>query len=121
MRQLTIVLGISLFLVACQNQSRHNDLYYWGDYQDSVYAYFNQEDLVAQEGNLTKIIEKTKELNKPVAPGVYAQLGLVLLKQHKTSEAGHYFNLEQQLYPESAKLIQFLQNNYKKSRVGGGK
>ncbi|EFM88417.1 hypothetical protein CYK57_00316 [Actinobacillus pleuropneumoniae] len=50
-----------------------------------------------------------KDAQKPVAPGVYGHLGLVLLKQGKTAEAQNAFLQEQQLFPESKTFMQYLQ------------
>ncbi|HDV7284067.1 Uncharacterised protein [Mannheimia haemolytica] len=99
-----------LLLAACAGQQKNTDLYHWGNYSDVVYSHYNEPgDFAKQEQSLNQIISQAKELNKPVAPGVYGHLGLALLKQGKSGEAKAAFQQEQSLYPESTQFIQFLQ------------
>lgn len=98
------------FLVACK--STDTNTYHWGNYDDVVYSYYNAEgDFARQEADLNKIITDAKAAGKPIPPGVYGHLGLVLLKQGKRSEANLSFQEEQKLYPESTKFMQYLQRH----------
>lgn len=97
-------------LAACHTKPSPQGLYYWGNYSDLVYQYYNEPgNLGEQENALRQIIAKSAELNKPVAPGVYGQLGLVLSKQGRIADAQALFKQESELYPESKAFIQFLQ------------
>lgn len=99
-------------LVACQSSPSNQHLYYWGNYSDTVYQYYNEPgNWGEQENALREIIAKSQELNKPVAPGVYGQLGLVLSKQGRIADAQALFQQESELYPESKAFMQFLQRN----------
>lgn len=84
-------------------------LYYWGDYQQQVYSYYKQDsDPLKQIDALNLDIEKAKAANKPVAPGLHAQLGLLYAKAGSTDKAFSQFALEKQLFPESAPYMDFL-------------
>lgn len=108
MKKLIFAMVGSLLFVACSAPDNH--LYYWGNYSDVVYSYYNEAgDFSKQEEALNQIITQAKERNKPVAPGVYGHLGLVLVKQGKHSEAMMAFQEEQRLHPESNIFIQYLQ------------
>lgn len=109
--QLFVIFASIALLSACKmSPTKDTNLYYWGNYSDVVYAYYNQPgDYQKQEEDLRQIIAKAKEKGKQVAPGVYGHLGLLLLKQGKTSEAHSALQTEKSLYPENNAFIQFLQ------------
>lgn len=113
--KLTLLLLGSAVLTACSaGEESDSNLYHWGNYADTVYRYYNEpNDFGRQEADLQEIIAKAKGRNKPVAPGLYGHLGLVLLKQGKTAEAYAAFQQEQQLYPESKTFMQYLQHRKK--------
>lgn len=95
-------------LAACS--APDNNIYYWGNYSDVVYSYYNEPgDFAKQEDTLNKIIDEAKQRGKPVAPGIYGHLGLVLLKQGKQPQAMVAFQEEQRLFPESQTFMQYLQ------------
>ena len=103
-------ISVAFILAACSSRSTDSNMYYWGDYSDVVYSYYNEpNDFAKQENTLREIINVAKEKNKAVAPGVYAHLGLALLKQGKGAEAQAAFQQEQMLFPESKAFIQYLQ------------
>jgi len=84
-------------------------IYYWGDYQQQVYSYYQKDsDPQKQIDALNLHIEKAKAVNKPVAPGLHAQLGLLYAKNGNTDKAFSQFALEKQLFPESAPYMDFL-------------
>ncbi|MGX2970440.1 DUF4810 domain-containing protein [Ursidibacter sp. B-7004-1] len=107
-----ILLLMGSLLIACSQTD--NNIYYWGDYSDVVYSHYNEEgNFAKQEEALKQIITKAKEIGKPVAPGIYGHLGLVLLKQGKQAESQSALQEEQRLYPESSAFIQYLQRSNK--------
>lgn len=111
LKQIALFSGVAL-ITACSSQDK--SLYYWGDYSDSVYAYYNQSgDLAKQEQALQATIQQAQTSGKNVAPGIYGHLGLVLLKQGKRADANTAFQQEKALYPESAQFIQYLQSKTK--------
>lgn len=106
-----VLLLATLLISACGNFNNFNDrgLYYWGNYSDVVYDYYEQEgNYSKQEEALNQLIAASQQNNKPLAPGIYGHLGLVLLKQGRHSDAQDAFKKEQALYPESATFMQFL-------------
>ncbi|MBR0573464.1 MULTISPECIES: DUF4810 domain-containing protein [Pasteurellaceae] len=95
-------------IIGCQSPT--SSLYYWGNYSDSVYAYYdNETTLDTQQENMLQIINNAQKSGKQVGPGIYAHLGLISLKQGMAQKAQDYFQKEMTLYPESATFIQFLQ------------
>lgn len=103
-----LILSSIIFFTACSSQK---SLYYWGNYPDTIYSYYNDNgDFTKQEKSLTDIIQNAQKDNKQVGPGVYGQLGLVYSKQGKMSEAQSAWQKELDLYPESERLIHFLQS-----------
>lgn len=95
-----------LMLVACAGQK---PLYYWGEYPETVYAYYRDgADLDRQADALKQIIADAADEGQKVGPGVHGQLGLVLSKQGRTQEARDAFRQEAALYPESAVFMQRL-------------
>lgn len=107
--------SLLLLLAACSNQKTGNrDLYYWGNYQDVVYNYYEEQgNWGEQESQLRQIIEDAKKVQKNVAPGVWGQLSLVLAKQGKQSEAQEALRQEQALFPEARQFADFLQKKRK--------
>lgn len=84
-------------------------LYYWGDYQQQIYSYYQKDkDPVQQIDALNLDIEKARSVNKPVAPGLHAQLGLLYAQTGQTDKAFSQFAAEKQLFPESAPYMDFL-------------
>lgn len=90
-------------------------LYHYGSYQNNVYEHFKNEDsTVTQEIDaLEKTISDSSRQKLPVAPGVYAHLGFLYLQSGQRDTGISYLHKEKQLYPESAKYIDFLLKNAK--------
>jgi len=103
---LTTLLVLTLFLSAC---SQKKPLYYYGNYSDE---YYQSEKELSHESQLQlqKAIEEAIQ-NAPqgtsgrVAPGLYANLGYLALKESQNKKAIEYFEKEKALYPESAKFM----------------
>lgn len=79
-------------------------MYYFGNYSETLYQYEKNQtkkSMLNHQHELQKIIEKSKQKNIPVPPGIYAELGYMTLKQNKTKEAVQLFQAEAAAYPES--------------------
>lgn len=79
-------------------------MYYFGNYSESLYQYEKnqtQASLLNHTTELQRIIKKSKRLDLPVPPGIYAELGYIKLKANKKEEAIFFFSAEAALYPES--------------------
>ena len=87
--RLTLV-ALPLWLAACASWPQ--TLYHWGNYPDTIHAWYDgNDDWVGQERALRKI------------------MGLVLSRQGRDDEAKAEFAEEQALYPESATFMTRLQ------------
>jgi hypothetical protein len=107
---LGFTLVVALFLSGCAAPS----MYYWGDYSTTLYHLKktpSDESLLKHQQTLENIIEESKTKNLRVPPGVYAELGYIYLRQNKNELAIQYFRMEKELYPESAILMQRLENS----------
>jgi hypothetical protein len=80
-------------------------MYYWGDYEDSLYNYYkNPAEVEELTETLAVIIEKGKPDGR-VPPGIYAEYGYLLLISGNTGEAIVYFKKERSTWPESCKFM----------------
>jgi hypothetical protein len=99
-------------LAGCQSTK---PLYHYGSYQDNVYEHFKNEDSAVTEQieALEKTIRDSNRKKLQVGPGIYAHLGYLYLQSGQRDTGLGYLQKEQQLYPESAKFIDFLLKNAK--------
>jgi hypothetical protein len=107
--KLAILIVLAVFLSACVPKQ----MYYWGNYSQSLYdAKKNptEQSILTHQQSLENIIQESQKNNLRVPPGVYAELGYVYFRQNKKVLAIQNFNMERQLYPESALLMDRLVN-----------
>lgn len=99
-------LGLCLLIITgCATKQPH---YHWGSYESQLYARFTSNTSPQQQ---IEEMEKTLQTNsgrKPIPPGFHAHLGLLYGDAGRTTEMREQFNLEKQLYPESATFMDFL-------------
>lgn len=108
--KITLAAATLLLLTACA-QKRDN-IYYWGDYQSSLYSYYKNEAGPEKEiETLKAVIQQAQAKNKPVAPGLHAQLGLLYANTGRTDLAFQQFNAEKTAFPESSSYMDFLMRN----------
>lgn len=88
----------------------HEPIYYWGNYQPSVWAYFKPDESAAQEqqAEMEKTAQKAQSKGKPLPPGFQAHLGLLYLKNGETQKAQAAFLAEETQFPESKPYMSFL-------------
>lgn len=99
-----------LILTGCAAKSPQK-MYNWNGYQDSVYHFYTNETSPQEQiATLQKLVELSKANNKPVPPGVHAQLGMLYGNTGNADLAMGEFNAEKSQYPESASYINFLTN-----------
>lgn len=94
-----------LILSGC---SSNKDYYYWGNYENLVYKTHHtpaEATPLVQIEALTADIQKAEAKGKPIAPGIYAQLGFMYATQGNTDMAVAALKTEKSLYPSSAVLI----------------
>jgi hypothetical protein len=105
--QLTLFTFLLALVTGC---STHNTaLYNYADYSENYYAYKKNPSTESQL-ELQKAIELAIENAQDsqsgrVAPGLYANLGYIYLKEGKNKLALENFKKEKALYPESARFM----------------
>ena len=121
---LLILLGL---LCGCTS----NTLYEWGNYDQWLYENYkkpkNDEELYVDLTELITEYESRKNpAMKPMAPGLYAEYGFLLMRRGENERAIEYYNKEKALWPEAAvfmdSMIQVAQISDKSSgkTAGGG-
>jgi hypothetical protein len=83
-------------------------MYYWGNYSETLYRAKKtpgDDTLLAHKQSLENIVEQSKTLNLRVPPGVCAELGYFYFRQNNDGLASRYFQMEEDLYPESKILM----------------
>ncbi|HBV38456.1 MAG TPA: DUF4810 domain-containing protein [Erwinia sp.] len=106
----TAAVATALLLTACA-QKKEN-IYYWGDYQNSLYSFYQNGSAPQKEiDTLNKVVEQAKAQNKPVAPGLHAQLGLLYVNAGQPDLAFQQFTAEKTAFPESASYMDLLMRN----------
>ncbi|WP_437613010.1 DUF4810 domain-containing protein [Erwinia sp. V71] len=106
----TLAVATALLLTACAEKKEN--IYYWGDYQSSLYSYYKHGEAPEKEiETLNKVIQEAKAKNKPVAPGLRAQLGLLYVNIGHPDLAFQQFTAEKSAFPESSAYMDFLMRN----------
>lgn len=106
---------ILLFVSGCSHTQRKS-LYYWGDYESLIYQYYHSPEKAlpqVQISKLTRDIQKAQAINKKIAPGVHAHLGLMYSLLGQTESAMVEFEIEKRLFPESTVFIDGLMDRAK--------
>jgi hypothetical protein len=108
----TSILILAVILFGCAPQR----MYYWGNYSNTLYQSKknpSEQSILLHQQALEDILEKSQKNNLRVPPGVYAELGYIYFRQNKKDLAIKNFNMERTLYPESALLMNRLENAVK--------
>lgn len=119
-----LLLSVSAVLLLSACSSGPKPLYNYGDYSEDYYAAkknVSEESALKLQQSIEYAIENASESSSGrVAPGMYANLGYIYLKNGKNLEAILYFEKEKSIYPESAhfmdrmiKKVQVLQGDSK--------
>jgi len=98
---------LCLAIIGCAEKR----MYYFGDYSQTLYSLEKnqtEDSLVAHQQELEKIITESGKQNTPVPPGIYAELGFILVKNNQPKEAIPFFQAEAKQYPESSLLMKRL-------------
>ncbi len=97
------IAAMALFLLTSLGAgcATDNDLYYWGNYEKTLYRHYRTPDDMAElVGEIGTIIEKGEELGR-VPPGLYAEYGYLLLELGESGRATIFFEKEKATWPES--------------------
>ena len=120
MKRLSI-LFIAVLISACAQTE-----YHWGGYENALYRYYKSPAELESLAEELKDVIAQGERDEKIPPGIYAELGYVLLAQGKNREAIAYFEKEEKSWPESARLMSIMiksaetSNNKKPAGVKGG-
>jgi hypothetical protein len=85
---------------------------YWGSYSSTLYDFKKEPSEQTRDAHvesLQEIISKSTAKSLRVPPGVYAELGQMMLEDGNTPEGSKYLSLEVSTYPESEKLVAIIQ------------
>lgn len=107
----SLIIGtFAIILTGCG--STNQSIYHWDrTYIDSVYASLNEEgDINKQISDLEKAVQDSYTNKKKIAPGLYAQLGLLYSKIGDNPKSIIYLNKEIEMFPESKQYITLLKN-----------
>lgn len=105
--RLAIACGL-LALAALSGCSAPRNLYYWGRYDQLTYASYTAPGKAAPQQQIELLredVERAKAKGMQVHPGLHAQLGLCYYELGQFDAAAAEWNLEKQLFPESAPLM----------------
>jgi hypothetical protein len=107
----TSAIAVGALLAGCASASR--PLYYWGHYEDLIYAMYatpGAVDATTQIETLEADYQKARAENQPVPPGFHAHLGVLYYQAGKLDQARQQFLTEKTQYPESAIFMDGLLN-----------
>ena len=113
---LKLALGIlpaAWLMMGCQSHS----VYYWGHYQQVVYATYSDPGKTPAELQVRMMVEdkqKAASAHKPLPPGFHAQLGYLYYRLGKPDAASQEFVAEKTQFPESTVLMDRLLANLSK-------
>lgn len=93
----------AILLSGCASKT----LYEWGNYDEWLYENYkhpkNDEELyVDLTALITEYESRENPAVKPMAPGLYAEYGFLLMRRGENKRAIKYYNKEKALWPESA-------------------
>jgi hypothetical protein len=92
---------LTLPLCACAPKS----LFYWGDYETSLYDRWLGNDNGMGEQHLQQTITTAEQGGRKVPPGLYADYGFLLYRRGNLDSAIAYFDKERKTFPESRLLM----------------
>jgi hypothetical protein len=104
-------LAVALFATAVLSGCKTTEpLYYYGDYQQTVYSYFKGNETTASEqiGILEEAIQTAAINGKAIAPGVHAHVGMLYFETGNPGQGASHFEQEKALFPESNVYLHFL-------------
>lgn len=105
MRRGFVIAAAICSLTACRQQSTY---YTWGSYEQSVWQLTHAEgsqDVDAQIQKLAEEVERTRQEDGRIPPGLHAHLGLLYSMRGDLDAAKAAFESERELFPESATFI----------------
>lgn len=105
MKNFLLAASLGFLLAGCQAA---RPLYYWGHYEALIYQGYAKPDKITMEQRVQQLeedVQKAAAANLPVHPGLHAHLGYLYFQLGKQDLARKEFELEKNLFPESATFI----------------
>jgi hypothetical protein len=96
------LIGIAAMLLAVGGCATNHERYDWGNYESSLYVYYKNPASAARlVQSLQSLITTANQTGRPVAPGIYAEYGYLLMQEGKSKGAIAAFREEEDHWPES--------------------
>lgn len=105
MTKTRLILCCSALSISLLSGCGSKELHYWGDYEDSLYERYVENNPEQARKYLQETLEDAQDGNQRVAPGLYADYGFMLYQRGDKNQAIEFFEKEKQLYPESQALM----------------
>lgn len=106
MKRLITVPLVAAALLLSAGCAQNNSKYTWGKYDDALHSFYKQPGRSAEYmAALEKTIQTAQTGKLPVAPGLYAEYGYMLMLAQRNDEAVAYFQKEKEAWPESAHFM----------------
>lgn len=110
-----------IFCISCLLSGCAKTIFFWGDYEDSLYERYVENDPQQAYLKLNRTIVEGESQKLKLAPGIYADYGFVLFQRGDSSGAIQYFLKEKQQYPESTALMNKLISKIEEKQKKGEK
>ena len=111
------ILFLSLVVAAMVTGCESPDIYYWGQYEKSIYIAYVKPDKATPELQariMEEDMHRAISANKPLPPGFHAHLGNLYYQMGKSDLALQEFQKEKAQFPESAVFMDRLIANLAK-------
>lgn len=109
----TAILSGALLSGCAANRQKYS----WSGYDQALYDYYKHPgDTADYMKALRTAIDDAGRINKPVAPGIFAEYGYLLMQQKQYEKAAYFFGREKATWPESAR---FMDGMIKTARANG--
>lgn len=96
------LIGIAASLLLLCGCATTHQRYDWGNYESSLYVYYKDPASAARlVQSLQDLIATANQTGRPVAPGLYAEYGYLLMQEGKSQNAIAAFKQEEDHWPES--------------------
>lgn len=99
---------LTLMTGCAQNQG----MYQWGQYQETLFVVYHEPELKEEAlKSYLEFVESGGTVERPLAPGLYAEAGTFMLEQGDTEAAVKYYKMEYEAWPESQPMLGMLIEN----------
>jgi len=107
-KKLIFIILLVLIGTGCAS---NNQLYDWGQYEQTLFVFYHDPAHKEQALNDYLIFVQEHEGNPTLAPGLYAEAGTFLLEQGDVEGAVAFYRMEHDRWPESQPMLGILIEN----------